>query len=109
MDDCSIRPRLPLACDLSGPEREGRRGELEEIFGGCLRTEELDDGYEFHFAGGEAWALRLVGFVVFERRCCPFFDFELLFEAGGGPIRLRVRGPEGAKEIVAAMIPSQAR
>ena len=50
--------------------------------------------------GGAEWAEKLVGFVVSERECCPFFAFEVIFEPGGGPISLRVRGPEGAKEIV---------
>jgi hypothetical protein len=43
------------------------------------------------FAGGAEWAEKLVGFVISERECCPFFSFEVLFEPGGGPISLRVR------------------
>jgi hypothetical protein len=93
--------QLPLACSLSGPELAGRGEELEEIFERCLRTDELDDGYEFLFPGSGEWAARLTELVVFERGCCPFFVFELVFEPDGGPIRLRVRGPEGVKGIVA--------
>jgi hypothetical protein len=91
---------LPVACTLSGPELGVRREELGEIFAGRLKAEELEDGYEFLFP----WAARLAEFVLFERACCPFFAFELGFEPGGGPIRLRVRGPEGAKSIVAEMV-----
>jgi hypothetical protein len=87
---------LPLACNLSGLEETRRRGEVEEIFGGCLQADELEDGYEFYFPGGGQWVARLTEFIVFERGCCPFFAFELIFERGEGPIRLRVRGPEGA-------------
>ena len=91
---------LPLACGLSDREQTKRREELSrDLFSGCLRTNELDDGYEFVFPGGVEWAGKLVSFVVSERECCPFFTFELLFEPGGGPISLRVRGPEGAKEF----------
>jgi hypothetical protein len=79
--------QLPLACSLSGPEQAGRGEELEEIFEGCLRTDELDDGYEFLFPGGGEWAAKLTQLVV--------------FEPDGGPISLRVRGPEGVKGIVA--------
>ncbi len=96
--------RLPLACKLPGPEETRRRGEIEKIFEGCLRTDELEDGYEFRFPGSEEWAVRLTEFIVFERECCPFFAFELAFEPEEGPIRLRVRGPEGAKEMVAGII-----
>ena len=91
---------LPIACGLGGREQRERREELSlEVFSGRLETEELDDGYVFVFPGEAVWAEKLVGFVVVERECCPFFSFELRFEPGGGPISLRVRGPEGAKEF----------
>jgi len=99
--------RLPLACRLSGPEQARRRGELEEIFEGCLRTADLEDGYEFYFPGSEEWAFRLTEFIVFERVCCPFLSFGLVFEPGGGPIRLRVRGQAGTKDMVAEMFTSR--
>jgi hypothetical protein len=51
---------------------------------------------------------RLTEFIVFERGCCPFFTFELLFEPEGGPIRLRALAPEGAKEIAAEVVASRA-
>jgi hypothetical protein len=101
--------RLPLACSLSGPELAGRRSEVEEIFEGCLRADELEDGYEFRFPGSEGWATRLTEFIVFERACCPFFAFELVFEPEGGPILLQIRGPEGAKDIVAGMVARPSR
>jgi hypothetical protein len=94
---------LPVACTLSGPELGVRREELGEIFDGRLKAEELDDGYEFLFPGDGDWAARLAEFVVSERACCPFFAFDLGFEPGDGPIRLRIRGPEGARSIVAEM------
>jgi hypothetical protein len=102
------RDDLPIACNLPGPEEARRRGEVEKIFEGCLQADELVDGYEFQFPGSDEWAATLTEFIVFERGCCPFFAFELIFESGRGPIRLRVRGPEGAKEMVAAMIPPRA-
>jgi hypothetical protein len=91
---------LPIACGLGGGEQRERREELSRrLFSGRVATEELEDGYAFVFQGEVGLAERLVEFVVFERECCPFFYFELLFEPGGGPISLRVRGPEGAKEF----------
>jgi hypothetical protein len=95
---------LPLACNLSGPEATRRRGEAEKIFGDRLQADELEDGYEFYFQGSGRLAARLTEFIVFERGCCPFFAFELIFEPGEGPIRLQVRGSEGAKEMIAGMI-----
>lgn len=92
---------LPIACRLTEEEQQKRREELSrELFSGRSSTEEFEDGYECAFPGGADWAEKLVSFVVYERECCPFFTFEMIFEPGGGQISLRVRGPEGAKEFV---------
>ncbi len=92
---------LPIACGLGGREQRERREKLSrELFSDCVKTDELDDGYEFYFPGGAEWAGKLVAFVVSERECCPFFSFEMIFEPADGPILLRVRGPEGSKEFV---------
>ena len=92
--------QLPIACKLTDEEQQRRREKLSrEFFSGREDTRELDDGYLFVFPGDAEWAEKLVGFVVAERECCPFFAFEVLFEPGGGPISLKVRGPEGTKEF----------
>ena len=97
------RRELPVACELPGAGLRERREELSRgLFSGCEGTKELDDGYEFGFPGGADWAEKLVRFVVSERGCCPFFAFELVFGPDGGPISLRMRGPEGTKEFIGA-------
>ena len=43
----------PIACGLSDLEQRECREELSrELFSGCQRTDELDDGYELVFPGG---------------------------------------------------------
>lgn len=94
---------LPIACKVADKE-QGRRQEklARELFSGWERTNELDDGYEFVFSGEASRAEKLVSFIVFERRCCPFLIFEISFEQEEGPITLRMRGPEGTKEFLGA-------
>ncbi|HKP54287.1 MAG TPA: hypothetical protein VJ183_16750 [Chloroflexia bacterium] len=94
---------LPIACNLPERELAERAEELEgELFSGCAEIRELEDGYAFRFPGDELWAERLLGFIISERKCCPFFIFELLFEVAEGPIWLRLRGSEGVKEFIEA-------
>lgn len=91
----------PIACTL--PEREQRaRGEAiaAGVARGCREVRELADGYAFRYPGDEEWAAKLLEFVLFERACCPFFTFELVCESQEGPIWLRLRGPEGAKDFI---------
>lgn len=95
------RGELPIACNLSGQEEVRRRKEVaESVFVGVQQVEELADGYSFAFPGSAEWTDKLVSFVNSERACCPFFAFEILFEPNLGPVWLKVRGPEGAKEFV---------
>ena len=95
------RDALPLACSLSEPDLAKRRRELaENVSGGVLKVDELEDGYAFGFPGNAEWAARLVELVSAERACCPFFAFELVFEPDLGPVLLKIRGPEGVKEFI---------
>jgi len=49
--------------------------------------------------GRESW--RSEGcFVVSGRSCCFFFRFELDFQPGGGEVLLRMRGPEGTRQLI---------
>ncbi len=92
---------LPIACSLPGEEQIAR-GEViaEDLFGGADRMDELPDGYAFRFAVTEDRIDRLARFIAAERRCCPFFTFELVFEPAEGPVWLRLRGPDGVKEFI---------
>jgi len=63
---------------------------------------ELTDGYAFRFSGSNAYAVRLLRFTLEERKCCPFFTFELVFEPNHGPIWVHLRGSEAVKEFVAS-------
>ncbi len=94
--------RLPIACELSEGGQRSRREELSrKLFNGCKSVRELEDGYEFVFAGNGEWIEGLARFVVSERECCRFFAFEILFEPDLGPVSLRMRGPARTKEFLA--------
>src|SRR5437764_11842612 len=96
---------LPIACTLPEGEKADRRDQIgTNITGAVESITELDDGYEFHFSGGEDVMKSLFQFVEQERQCCRFLTFELIFEPDEGPIALRLRGPEGAKEFIQSMI-----
>jgi hypothetical protein len=97
----------PLACSLTASERAVRSSEIDNLFAGVQQVRELDDGYAFSFAGQDPWPQKVFSFIEGERSCCLFFTFELIFLPGQGPIWLQIRGPEGVKEIIRAMVPGQ--
>src|SRR4051812_13066916 len=92
---------LPIACDLSERDQQLRRQELAaDIFKDFEQVEELADGYAFRYPGDEVYVRRLLEFIMFERKCCAFMTFELLFEPGQGSIWLRLRGAPGVREFI---------
>jgi hypothetical protein len=123
---------VPLACTLTRSELVTRKQEVNGLFKYVQQVNELADGYALRFPGSDTWANDLMQFITFERACCPFFTFALVFEqklgtnpshqrrcastaaqsggtSGEGSIWLHLRGPEGVKAIVEGMIDKQTR
>ena len=93
----------PIACLLSEADQARRGAEIaDRLFAHAAETRELADGYAARLPGGDEWFDRVAAFVAAERRCCPFFRFEIVSEPDGGPIWLSLRGEPGVKEFVAA-------
>jgi hypothetical protein len=92
---------MPIACNLTGAELAERGDEVSTLFHEAEQVRELEDGYAFRFPGSDDHATRLLAFTLAERRCCPFFTFELTFEPNE-QVWLRLRGSAAIKEFVAS-------
>lgn len=95
---------VPLACTLSGSEQVTRAKEVNDLFKHVQQVNELADGYALRFPGTDTWANELMQFIIYERACCPFFTFALVFEPKQGSIWLHLRGAEGVKAIIEDMM-----
>jgi hypothetical protein len=62
--------------------------------------QELADGYAFSFKAESQLIKDAAEFIVYERLCCPFFDFELFVENAGDSLWLRLRGQDGIKQLI---------
>ena len=89
-----------IACALTPADMEKRTDEFARLARLAHSTTEREDGFDLSFPSEDQIAARLFDFVVTERRCCPFFRFEIVFEPDLGPMRLLLRGPEEAKSLV---------
>jgi hypothetical protein len=85
--------KIPIACILPSHEQAKRR----EII---IKTRELRDGFSFRYPGTDEWISKLSEFIMFERKCCPFLTFELLFTSNGGPVHLYIGGSKDAKGFI---------
>ena|SRR5215510_4687900 len=93
----------PFACNmaaLSKTERAAHAKVALALLAAVQERKELRDGYAFRLPPA---ALPTASeWVALESRCCPFFTFELALESRGGPLWLRLRGPEGVKNFIRA-------
>lgn len=90
-------------CNLKAltPEERARLHQItEKIKGARIETKELTDGYAFRLQAEQVSLSELAEYVSSERKCCPFFDFEIELQRDGGPLWLKLRGKEGVKEFM---------
>jgi hypothetical protein len=85
---------------LSMKERARHMQLTYEIEQARLETVELANGFAFRFQDGTVSLADLAEWVSAERKCCPFFDFEIEQQADDGPLWLKLRGKEGAKAFM---------
>jgi hypothetical protein len=100
MTDHEIQ-QAEIACKLLGREFAERKEAItRDLFAHAQRVDELSDGFAYQFPSGDPWPTKVLEFVATERQCCPFFTFEIVFEPNEGPLWLRLRGSEEAKEFI---------
>jgi hypothetical protein len=90
-------------CDMkamSKTERERYVALREKLEGAVDKTEELESGYAFRLRSEAVSLLEVAEWVEKERKCCPFFDFEIAAEREDGPVRLKISGAEGVKAFL---------
>ena len=107
MDGEAKRKRvdIPVACDMSAltaDQQERQRALLVLLRSDAEEVRELEDGYAFRHSGDRDVLLAVAEFVANERLCCPFFEFGITVERGGGPVWLRMTGEGEAKRVLEA-------
>jgi len=71
-----------------------------EIERARVETIELANGFAFRFQDGAVSLANLAEWVSAERKCCPFFDFEIELQGNNGPLWLKLRGKDGVKTFM---------
>jgi hypothetical protein len=95
---------LPIVCSIDEVTLAARReGDIASLLAAVTRTRELTDGYELTLPGDPDTVRALTEFIIAERDCCRFFTFETSFSPDLGEITFRLRGPEGARQLLAEM------
>jgi hypothetical protein len=65
---------------------------------------ELDNGYAFKLAASKISLMEIAEWIIFERRCCPFFNLQIEAQPNDGPLWLRMTGAAGIKQFILSEI-----
>lgn len=93
----------PFACNLAALNNEDRIRKQAlgiQLWAEEEEIKELSDGYAIRLPSDESTVQSATEWIVLERKCCPFFDFELLVERNNGSMWLKLKGREGVKDFI---------
>lgn len=93
---------MTLVCMLDAltrAERARSAALLGELRAAMVERAELADGWAFRLRDGVSLP-GVAEWIALERRCCPFFRFQLEVDGETGPVWLRLTG-NGVKEFLA--------
>jgi len=99
----SVYGDTPIACDLtvfSLSERMEHLALAKSLLQRARQMIEHDDGFTFVFEKSPSLELQVENWISKEKRCCPFFSFELSSTNTPQLLNLKIAGPDGAKEIL---------
>jgi hypothetical protein len=92
-----------FCCDMQAMntvERERYQVLRERLERAIEETKELETGYAFRWRSEAVSLVDLAEWVDKERKCCPFFDFEIALARERGPVWLKITGREGVKTFL---------
>jgi len=96
--------QAPFACNLKAftPDQRVRwRQLIERVTSAVTESRELKDGYALRVSS-EAPLVDVAEWVDLERRCCPFFDFQIDVHGEDGSLWLSLKGRDGVKDFINA-------
>jgi hypothetical protein len=94
---------IPFACNPAAfqpHERARWRHLLDQLIAAVETARELPDGYALRVNTAAAPLTAVAEWVSLERKCCPFFDFEIKVQSADGATWLTLKGREGVKEFI---------
>lgn len=86
-------------CFLSVARNQAESRANIQVLASIREISELPDGYAFRYKGTDREITALIEFITFERKCCTFFAYGLVFESDEGSVWLHIRGGAGVKEL----------
>ena len=96
----SMANHAECTCRLAGAEFRDRVTASSKVLRSAQSCNELRGGYAFEFETSSERLHQLAELIDAERQCCPFLTFVLQVPAHKNALILKIKGPEGAKQLI---------
>lgn len=103
MELSKVADTTVAVCKMTEKEQRERAQTLrKELFSKVQDVKELEDGYALKLPGEDAMIDKVHEHVKIEKKCCPFFEFEITMKPDQGPVWLKFKGGKQVKEMLRA-------
>lgn len=103
------QPESRFRCNLNAmnpAERQKHTALGKQLWSAVRERTELPNGYGFRLDTDRISPAQVTKWMAMERKCCPFFDFELELQPEKGPVWMRLTGAPGVKDFIKLEFPS---
>ena len=97
-----------FACNLKAFQTEERKIHdrlTEQLRSAAVARRELPDGFSFQMDPGKISIAQVAEWTVLERKCCPFFDYEIELHSEENTLWFTLKGREGVKKFIEMEVP----
>jgi hypothetical protein len=94
---------IPFACNLKAftpQQREQWKKLIDQLMPAVTSARDRNDGYSLQVDTRKMSLVEVAQWVDLERKCCPFFDFQLDLHGVDGDLWLSLTGREGVKQFI---------
>ena len=94
---------IPFACNLKAftpQQREQWKKLIDQLMPAVVSAREQNDGYALQIDTRKMSLVEVAEWADLERKCCPFFDFQLDLHGEDGGLWLSLTGREGVKQFI---------
>ena|ERR1700693_1456947 len=104
----SLAGQSIFACNLKAFQPEERKTHdrlTAQLRSAAIARRELPDGYSFQMDPRKVSIAQVAEWTVLERKCCPFFDYQLDLHSEENTLWFTLTGREGVKRFIEMEVP----
>ncbi|MEK4010195.1 hypothetical protein [Peribacillus sp. FSL M8-0224] len=102
MTDCNCKSSSEIACKISvfNPEERSRYDTIRKDLTKNLSFVKTTSGYTFNFPNQPSLLIKIVEWISFENRCCPFISFSLHVSGESEKIKVELKGNDAVQHLL---------